>query len=118
MAIHKIRTKVVGVTFDNADGVNRQKLIELCSVGDDLLLVHDTENEQDSCAVAVVRVRNFLWMTYMDQIGYIGRHLSPRIVEHLDKESPVTAKIIDLTGNGGSWWGKTLRGVNIEITLD
>lgn len=95
-----IRTKVVGVTFKNDDGTDRQKLLQSVSPGDTLELKPYTYN--GAPAIMVVHA-----------LGCIG-NLKATLAADLCKEqhNPHTAKVLDITGgtNGKSY------GCNIEIT--
>lgn len=95
-----IRTKVVGVTFKNDDGTDRQKILKRVSPGDTLELKPYTYN--GAPAIMVVHA-----------LGCIG-NLKATLAADLCKEQyiPHTAKVLDITGgtNGKSY------GCNIEIT--
>ena len=51
----EFQTKVVGVTFENADGASRQRIIAKCGIGEDIDLVPEPDNPHDANAVAVKR---------------------------------------------------------------
>ncbi len=53
----EFQTKVVGVTFTNADGAPRQRIIAKCGIGEDIDLVPEPDNPHDANAVAVTRRR-------------------------------------------------------------
>lgn len=57
-------TKVVGVTFNNSDGINRQNILNKLNKGSNLELVRDHENTYDKYAIKI-----------MSELGCIG-HLS------------------------------------------
>ena len=48
-----IRTKVSGVSFENRDGSERQRIIAKCKAGDRLYLRHDPDNEYSDFAIEV-----------------------------------------------------------------
>lgn len=103
--IGEFHTKVVGVTHDNDDGSNRQKILKKCRVGEELQLIH-TPIPQDKNAVKVCR-RNG------QQIGWLSRSVAEEIAPRLRKGGKVRAQISSLTG-GGLFFKRT-RGCNIKI---
>ncbi len=107
----EINTKVVGVTFENDDGSDRQHLIGKCKPGDLLILLHDTENKHDSCAVAVYHERRSFGFKKIAQIGYLGQHLGADIVAHMESGGEAYAIIKEITGGE---WGENC-GVNIVV---
>ena len=106
------RTKVVGVTFQNPDGSNRQEIISKCKVGEDVLLIRDYENSYDRYAIAVLRKTG-------EQIGFIDKDVAFRhegmndLAPHIDEGGEVGAKIVDLIGESE----KTNWGCVIEIEV-
>ncbi|MEE9337026.1 MAG: hypothetical protein V3U87_03020 [Methylococcaceae bacterium] len=58
-------TKVVGVTFDNEDGVNRQQILTQLYSGSNIKLVKDIDNSFDKYAIKVI--------TEFGCIGYLSR---------------------------------------------
>ncbi len=101
-------SKIVGVTYKNADGSDRQKLIKRCQVGEALFLLRDEENQHDSNAVAVCRKSG-------EQLGHLSREVAVDVAAHIESGGIAIAEIIDLTG-GGLFSGKS-RGVNIRVHL-
>lgn len=102
------RTKVVGVTFQNPDGTNRQEIISKCKVGEYVLLKRDYDNSYDQYAIAVLRKTG-------EQIGFIDKDVAFRhegmndLAPHIDQGGEVAAKIVDLIGEDHSgFWGKIL----------
>ena len=95
------RTKVVGVTFQNPDGTNRQEIISKCKVGEYVLLIRDYENSYDQYAIAVLRKTG-------EQIGFIDKDVAFRhegmndLAPHIDEGGEVAAKIVDLIGEDHS----------------
>lgn len=59
------KISVVGESFENEDGSDRQEIIELLKVGDPIELVPEPNNPYDRNAIAVFSRKG--------QIGYIGR---------------------------------------------
>ncbi|HVW08856.1 MAG TPA: HIRAN domain-containing protein, partial [Bryobacteraceae bacterium] len=78
-------SKLVGVTHDNDDGVNRQFIIRSCLPGDRLRLVRQPNNPYDNNAVFVTRQNG-------DGLGYLDRrtcdHPHKRRKAHLSRASP------------------------------
>lgn len=110
----EITTKIVGVTHKSSDRSSRQRHIEKCKRGDYLFFRHDPKNEYDNCAIEVYREHKGLLGTSYHQIGFLGRHLAPRIVEHMENGGQAGAYIEDITGGT---YSKPTRGVNIRIIL-
>jgi hypothetical protein len=92
------RTKIVGVTFQNPDGTNRQELISKCKVGEYVLLQRDYDNTFDQYAIAVLRKTG-------EQIGFIDKDVAFRhegmndLAPHMDQGGEVTAQIVDIVGH-------------------
>jgi hypothetical protein len=80
--------KVAGVTYDNKDGTNRQKILEHCEEGDELTLIHTPVPENEN-AVSVSRKNG-------EQIGYLGAGVARSIAPILDKGEQVDAEIAEL----------------------
>jgi hypothetical protein len=99
-------TKVVGSSHKNDDGTNRQIILKTCHKGEALVLIHSPV-PQDKNAVKVCRKNG-------EQIGWLNQILAAEIAPRLDKNSPVDARLMDITG-GGFFSGKS-RGCNIQIT--
>ena len=95
-----IRTKVVGVTFKNEDGTDRQELLSCVSPGDML----DLEPYEYNGAPA---------MKVMHAVGCIG-NLKAELAADLCKNEYITytAEVLEVTGGED---GKSY-GCNIEIT--
>lgn len=118
MRERKIRSKVAGVTFRNADGTDRQKMIwKYCRVGMPLIAVREKKNRHSPAGTAIAlyvperpdyTTKDQAW-----QIGYIKGDLSPDVAEVMDSGGSATIVVIDVTGGG---FGKSF-GVNIQITL-
>lgn len=100
-----IKTKVVGVTFRNADGGDRQRLIRKhCAAGKRLALIPDRANPRGDDALGV-------WLGRY-QLGYVRSELAQDLI---DDYGPVrmAAVILGVTGGGPD----ENLGVNIEIEL-
>jgi tetratricopeptide (TPR) repeat protein len=95
-------TKIVGVTYKNKDGSNRQNIISKCRLNEKILLI--PEKYKGEWVIVACR-ENF------EQLGYLSKDLAPEISDLMVRsKSIVGAKISSLTGDNG----KT-KGVNIEI---
>jgi HIRAN domain len=94
------RTRLRGVSYDNADGVNRQDIIRSCTIGEEVELVREPENPNDKAAIAVhCRGR---------QIGYLPAG-DKRLAIHMDAGFEVFAHIAVIDGGPTfterlCWW--------------
>ncbi len=104
----EFQTKVVGVTFENADGASRQSIISRCGIGEDIELVREPDNPHDANAVAVTRRRTG------EQIGYLSRDVAGRFVEQAESGQEFSAEICEIIGGGG-WFSKESFGVVLKI---
>jgi len=101
-----IKTKVVGVTFRNDDGSDRQRLIaRYCRAGKSLAIRRDLDNRHDEYAVAVFADRH--------QIGHLRSGLAEEVVDWLEAGMTARVTILQVTGGGR---GESL-GVNIQIDM-
>ena len=99
----KFNSKVVGVTYKNKDGSDRQKIISNSRVNEKLLLI--PEKYKEDWAILVCK-ENF------EVLGYLNSDLAQEISDLIiRRKSRVDAKISSLTGGNG-----TTKGVNIELT--
>ena len=99
-----IRTKVSGVSFENRDGSERQRIIAKCKAGDRLYLRHDPDNEYSDFAIEVHHGPP----GHETQIGFLEDDLASNLLNHL------STNILDVTGGTPD---KPTRGVNMEILL-
>ncbi len=105
----KINTKIVGVTHINDDGSDRQDIISKhCSIGDYLILRHDSKNRYDNFAIAVYHEKS------THQIGFLNRDLAYETFECLESGNDMFAVITDITGGYGI---KPTLGVNILVVI-
>ena len=111
-------TKVVGVTFQNSDGSDRQDIIHRrCRAGDELALSSEPDNPHADHAVAVyVTKKGWLGGVKTYQIGYLPDDSSAaqEAFDHIESGRVGAAQISEITG--GTHHKPTL-GVNIKITL-
>lgn len=100
------KTKIVGVTFKNEDGTNRQEVIELCTEGDSLSLEHYYYKGEDA-----FKVTNL----YGEALGNLKKELTEKLVEKYDIATIEAAdvEILNITGED-----KGTLGVNIKITIE
>jgi hypothetical protein len=110
-----IRSKVVGVTFDNPDGASRQAIIKrFCDAGMELEIRPEPDNPHDENALGVwVRTGGHFGSRGL-QIGYIRSELADELGESLEKGCEISARILEVTGGGR---GKNF-GVNIELRVE
>ncbi len=115
--LRTIRSKVVGVTFPNRDGSDRQAIIRrFCRTGMSLDFRREPHNPHSKNAIGVwVPGRRFLIFPARYQIGYINDELAEALREDIDQGCGMSGRILDVTGGG--WFRKRNYGVNIEITL-
>jgi hypothetical protein len=100
-------TKVVGVTFKNDDGSDRQEFIRQCMVLDALELKHDPDNPFDPNAVAVFRESQ--------QLGHLKRELAPEIVYYVRNGWRVSALVASVQRRGSG--ARRKAGVNIAVLI-
>ena len=99
----QIFTKVVGVTFDNPDGTNRQHLIASLNDNSQIFIKRDYANFYDPNAIMVMNFQG-------QQIGYVSRDVASQLAPQMDSGKEIYAKIACLTGGGTYTFG-----VNIKI---
>jgi len=95
-------TKIVGVTYDNQDGTNRQDIIAELTENSPIKLVRDYANLHDPNAIFVVSDKG--------QLGFISKERASQIAARMDAGETINVTISSLTG-GGDY----TRGVNIEV---
>ena len=101
--VHRIETKVVGVTFEG-----RQEILAKLNLGEQIVLRREPSNPFDANAIRVEK-RNG------EQIGYLNRLLAQKLAPHFDTHGEsVAGNVINLTGS--SFSGYSL-GVNIAFTM-
>jgi hypothetical protein len=82
------RTRIAGVTKQNADGTDRQALIKTLRLGETINLVREPTNPYDKYAIAV-------FQTSGKQLGYIPAG-NRRLADHMDMGGCVSAKIVKI----------------------
>ncbi len=97
---------VVGESFQNDDGSDRQKIIRRCRVGMPISLQPEPDNPYDSHAIAVVSEHG--------QIGYLAR--GSWVAEALDEGKTVNATIKGIEKSGPLF--KRMYGVVLEVLVE
>jgi hypothetical protein len=118
MRVRTIRSKVVGVTFANDDGSDRQRIIrKFCRDGKALDLRPEPKNPHSKNATSLwVRGSWLLIFATRYQIGYTNDDLAKGLREDIDEGCEIAVHILDVTGV--DWFRKPTYGVNIEIRLE
>ncbi len=62
-------TTIVGISKNNANGVNRQDILKQCELNESLQLFREPTNPYDENAIAIFRQNG-------DQLGYIKREIA------------------------------------------
>lgn len=89
---------VVGVTFNNPDGVSRQKILSHMIRWEAVDIVREPNNEHSSNAIAIVGG--------MGKIGHIDREYEHYFSSLIDSGATVLAKLSELYGgNNGKYFG-------------
>jgi hypothetical protein len=110
-----IRSKAVGVTFDNPDGTSRQAIIKrFCDAGMDLEIRPEPDNPHDENALGVWVRKGGHFGSRALQIGYVRSELADELRKTLEQGCEVSARILEVTGGGR---GKNF-GVNIELRVE
>ena len=81
-------TKVVGSTYKNPDGLNRQQIIKMCKAGERIKLIREPNNPRDVCAIGVFRESG-------EQIGYLAKHVTTfyELSDHMDRGGQLYAQV-------------------------
>lgn len=86
-----IFSKVAGVAHRNRNSSDRQKILERCTVGEELRLVPEPDNRFDPNAVAIYRGNG-------EQLGYLGRRLAEEMHGWMNKGEHWSAVLMEVTG--------------------
>jgi hypothetical protein len=100
----EILTKVVGVTYDNQNGVNRQKIIACLALNSRLTLSRDHENKYDPNAISVLDESG-------NQVGFINNELATSLAPKIDAGKVFTVSFVSFSGGDHGY----SRGINIRI---
>ncbi|GEM_PF-2226495 len=94
-----LNTKIVGVTFDNTDGINRQVILEKMKTGDKTItLKRDPNNAYDEHAIEI--------HSNYGMAGFINADLAPDLASKMDSGKVVKATVEEITGGqGGCYYG-------------
>jgi HIRAN domain len=76
--LNNLNRRFVGVTHENSDGTDRQKVIQKCGLFENLALEHQDDNPHDSNAVRVCRKNG-------QQLGKLNSVLAGEIVEESER---------------------------------
>ncbi len=111
-------TKVVGVTFSNDDGSDRQDIIRRrCDPGDELMMSSEPDNPHSDHAVAIyLTKKGWFGGVKAYQLGYLSddRGAAQDVFDHIEGGGGGEAQISESTGGTRA---KPTLGVNIRITL-
>ncbi len=99
----KINTKIVGVTYNNDNGVNRQEIIKGITIDTKIFLQFDKNNQYDKNAIQVILENGF-------QLGYLNKEIAKQISEENQSLDNIKVGISGITGGG-----KAAYGINIFI---
>ena len=102
--IRDFHTKVVGVTFRNADGSDRQAIIKGCKIGDDIIF-RPTPTAEYPDAVGVFNAK---WQ----QLGNLNADLALEIKTNYPY-NPMSVTICNITGGGEDY----NLGCNLHIII-
>lgn len=99
----RIDTKIVGVTFENEDGVPIQSILPKLKNGDGLFFIRDYSNNYDKNAIKVYCKEG--------HIGHINKDLAAEIIPFLsDNENfELEGAIIEITGGNDKTYGCNIR---------
>ena len=93
-----IEFKVVGVSFDNDNGINRQVLLATLKKTDGIQLVREPRNLFDTNAVKV--------MSGEMQLGYVGKQYVTILAPMIDQGRKFMATISELDKYKGTYYCK------------
>ncbi len=89
--VRHFHSKIVGVTYENSDGSDRQKHIQKCRPFETLVLDHEEDDLHDANAVRVYRQNG-------QQLGYLNAELAREIVLKAERGYRFVAFVKELTG--------------------
>lgn len=93
-----IEFKVVGVTFDNDNGINRQVILATMKDTDPVQLVREPSNKFDHNAVKV--------MSGDMHMGYVGKQYVTILAPMMDQGRQFNASIVELDKYKNSYYCK------------
>lgn len=86
--IKNVKLKVVGVSFTNEDGTNRQAIIEQMTANSTVTIRREPANRYDRNAIAV--------HTEMGQVGYIGKDYASIMAPMMDAGTQFSATVAEV----------------------
>lgn len=101
--VRDFNSKVVGVTFGNADGSSRQEIIKNCSPGDDLIFKPVPTVEYPDAVGVFTKTGK--------QLGHLNAELAAELKSKYPN-NPMSVTINDITGGGEKNYG-----CNIHIVI-
>lgn len=107
-----LHTKVVGTTFENEDGSDRQIAIRKCRPGDAVVLVPEPENPVDPNAVKVCKFESAKQLG--QQLGHLNRDLAAEVNRKREAGYRIEALVTNVTGGTKS---KPNRGLNLILFI-
>lgn len=106
-------TKVIGVTYPNPDGSNRQDIIASCRRDTPIRLESEPTNAYDPNAIAVKVATE---PGKVQQVGYIPKELAKTIAPLMQGES-LMARIVSITGGFETWDGE-IAALGLVIVIE
>src|SRR5271154_3656789 len=93
-----IRSKIVGVTFDNPDGTSRQVIIDrYCDAGMTLKVRPEPNNPVQENALGLWVQRHGLFGSRSFQVGYVRSELADEFRELLARGWEISGQILEVT---------------------
>ena len=83
------KVKVVGVTYTNDDGINRQQILAKCKKGERINLRREYNNTHDQYAISVHRMNG-------EKLGYLKSDI--RLAMHIDRNGIIESGIVEIIG--------------------
>jgi hypothetical protein len=103
-----IKTKLIGVTYENKDGTNRQKLLQEMHGGERIILAYEANNPKSDRAIAA-------YDTAKRKLGYLNDDLSADLVDQIKElGGAIYAKVSNITGGGRRHLGCAIEIPNVE----
>jgi hypothetical protein len=114
MCVRTARSDVVGVTFSNADGTDRQRIIrQFCQTGMPLEARLEPCDSRSGYAIGLwIRGRRLIVIPARYKIGYVREQLAGELRQDIDRGCEIAVRIQEVFGGGGL---RRTYGVHIEI---
>jgi HIRAN domain len=100
-------SKVVGISYNNPDGTDRQMIVRHCTIPEMLALHHEPNNTYSRHAIAVVRHSG-------EQVGYLPDDTAEEVLSLMRGSTTVVCYACEHTG-GDTVHGKPTLGLNVLI---